>query len=719
MSPKNFSRRALAVGALLLASTAPDAAQTILPDVDVEAPAQVAAASKTTMADQNAALDAARVKIFAPLGANVAQFSAQTIAAAPQGDAAPINQILLQAPGVSQDSAASGLLHVRNEHANVQYRVNGVLLPDGVSGFGLLLDTPFVGQMALLTGALPAQYGQHTSAVVDVLSRDDAFDGGAIGIYGGSRGTLQSSVSYGGSSGATRYFFTGSFSRSDMGIENTTPSVTAIHDRNALNRFFGSISTILDDGSRLTFIAGSSAGNYQIPATPGQTPFPGVASLLPGSNFYPSSAVQENQYEASLYNVLAWQKNFGVFDAQISAFSRASTLQFSPDPYGDLLYNGVASNVLRNSFVNGVSADLAWRVDPAHTLRTGVSVSGEQAYARNASTVFATDDNGDPFGAPFAAPVDSSAKFGWLIGLYVQDEWLLSEKWTLNAGLRFDQMVQYVDANQFSPRFSLTYAPFESTKLHAGFARNFTPPSLALSAPANLALFANTTAAPAVNQTGAVLPERSSVVDVGLDQQVTPDLSLGVDAYLKWARDLLDDGQFGQAMVLTAFNYDRGVNQGVEFKANFSRGDFSAYANLALAKQMATNIVSNQYLFDADELAFIATHYIYTDHAQTLTASAGASYNFNGLRSSLDMIAGSGLRAGFANTQTVAPYAQFNLGFSREFAWSPEQKPLTLRFDVVNIFDTIYQIRDGSGIGVFAPQYGPRRGFFFGLTQKI
>ncbi|MGO9237147.1 MAG: hypothetical protein ACLP4V_24875 [Methylocella sp.] len=46
-------------------------------------------------------------------------------------------------------------------------------------------------------------------------------------------------------------------------------------------------------------------------------------------------------------------------------------------------------------------------------------------------------------------------------------------------------------------------------------------------------------------------------------------------------------------------------------------------------------------------------------------------------------------------------------------------KPLTLRFDVVNVVDTLDQIRSGTGIGVFAPQYGPRQGFFAGLSQKF
>jgi len=89
------------------------------------------------------------------------------------------------------------------------------------------------------------------------------------------------------------------------------------------------------------------------------------------------------------------------------------------------------------------------------------------------------------------------------------------------------------------------------------------------------------------------------------------------------------------------------------------------------------------------------------------------------VRLSADMIAGSGLRSGDANITTVAPYSQFNVGVAREFMLPFDPKPVTVRFDVVNLFDTIYLIRDGSGIGVFAPQYGPRRGYFVGISKKF
>ena len=170
--------------------------------------------------------------------------------------------------------------------------------------------------------------------------------------------------------------------------------------------------------------------------------------------------------------------------------------------------------------------------------------------------------------------------------------------------------------------------------------------------------------------------------------------------------------------MLNEFNYQRGENRGVEGKLTYRNGGFKAYANLAWAQQFATNIVSQQFLFDPDTFAYIATHKIYTDLSQTFTGSAGASYGWQGTRVSTDMIYGSGLRSGFANTDHMSPYAQFNLGVTHEFKFTGAM-PITARFDVINVFDTVYKLRDGTGVGVFTPQYGPRRGYFGGLAQKF
>ena len=670
------------------------------------------------VAGKNEKFDEARQNIVAPVGANSYEINHQAIEALPQGANTTLDKVLLQVPGVSQDSAASGELHVRNEHGNLQYRINGIMLPDGVGAFGQILDTGIVGSLALLTGALPAQYGLRTAGVLDIQTKADAFNNsGSVSVYGGSHGTITPSFEYGGTVGQTQYFVSGRYFGSNLGIENPTPANEAIHDHTDQEKGFLYLSTVLDPTSRLTFMSGISNSSYQIPNNPGQ---PSNFTAFGVSNF-DSSMLNERQNEFSQFNVLAYQKSVEDIDYQIAYFNRYNQLHFRPDLIGDLVINGVASDVYRQSAINGIQEDTAWRIGYAHTLRFGFSASAERSLVTGISTVLPVDPvSGNPVDMPTTV-FDSSSKTGWLLGTYLQDEWKINNQWTLNAGLRFDQMYQYVDANQFSPRVSLTWKPFDGTTFHAGYARTFTPPPQVVAAPVNLALVQGTTQQPAVPLNDPVLPERAHVFDVGVVQKIlpVPGLEVGLDAYYKIARDLLDDGQFGAAYVLSGFNYDRANNAGLEFKAVYNYGNFRIYGNVAWARQLGTDVVSNQYLFAQDRLDFIATHYIYTDHTQILTASGGASYLWNGTRFSASMIYGSGLRSGFANTDHVPSYTQVNMGISHEYLFPGWTKPTTLRFDVVNVFDKIYEIRDVSGIGVFAPQFGPRRGFFVGVSQKI
>jgi len=682
----------------------------------------------SVLAIRSDAFNEAKTEIFTQFGTNSYSLGEDAIQSLPQGTETPLSKALLQAPGVTQDSAASGQIHVRNEHANLQYRINGILLPDGISGFGDVLETSFVSRLSLVTGALPAEYGLHTSGLVDITTRAGVQEpGGTISSYGGSRGTFTQSLEYGGSSGPIDYFFTGRYLTNDEGIENPTSSWDAIHDHTDLGRGFGYVSALLDDSTRLSWISGISLQNFQIPNTPDLPPT--YTTIVGQPNHFDSSLFNEHQFEQNYYDVIALQKKIENGNYQIAYFSRYSDLHFHPDDVGDLVFNGIASDVQRRSFLSGIQADGSYRLNAFNTLRAGFTVSGEQTKAINNSSVLEDDLTG------IKAVADETSKLGWLIGIYAQDEIRLTSQVTLNVGLRFDQMYEYVDANQWSPRVSLEYRPFEGTTLHAGYARYFTPPPQVAAGPTNVAAFDGTVQqsetcggrVAGVNDTvcGLVQPERSHYFDVGITQRIFPGLDVGIDAYYKIARDLLDDGQFGAALVLDAFNYETGINRGIEFKANYKWSNFSAYGNVAIADQKGKNIVSNQYLFGQDDLAYIGSHFIYTDHTQFVTVSAGLSYLWDGTRFSADLIYGSGLRTDLdtltgtiPNGASVPAYTQVNLGISHEFAnWFG--RPTTVRFDVVNLFDQVYQIRNGSGVGVFAPQYGPRLGFFVGLSQKF
>jgi outer membrane receptor protein involved in Fe transport len=672
-------------------------------------PAQAALDRKVQGFDQS------RDHVLTKLGASSTTIDRAAIEAAPQGDNTPVDKLVLQLPGVNYDSAVSNPnFHVRSEYANVQTRINGLVLPEGVSGLGPVIDTNFIGSLSLLTGTLPAQYGLRTAGVLDITSRAFSTPGGSVSVYGGSNSTITPSFDYGGSVGDTQYFFSGRGNWNNLGIENPTSSVNAIHDHTDQGKLFAYVSTLLNDSTRLSVISGASYSTFQIPNNPNQMPLGDFGSATANS-----STLNENEIDQYYYNIVAVQTKGDAVDTQFSVFSRYAQVHFIPDVPGDLTFNDVASDVTRSSQMYGTQFDASYEMNSAHTLRAGFMITAEKTDVSNISTVLPVDPDTGAISPTPETIADANSLLGWNLGAYVQDEWKLTSQLTLNYGIRFDQLYQFVDANQFSPRAALVYKPFDGTTFHAGYARYFTPPMQAQATQSNLALFNNTTNQPAVSNNDPVLPERSHYFDVGVDQKLLPGLTAGLDAYYKIATDQIDDGQFGQAVVLTQFNWARGYSEGAEAKVKYQTGNFSAYANFAFNITRAVDPVSNQYLLDPDEFAFLLTHYHYTDDMQMLTGSAGASYRWNQTLFSANMKYGSGLPTGFANSAFNEPYVTANLGIAHEVQAFSAAKPLTVRFDVVNLFDKIYAIRDGSGIGVFAPQYGQRRGFYVGLSQKL
>lgn len=660
-----------------------------------------------------ATFDAARDRLQPKLGATVTAIDRADIMAMPQGDNAPLDRLVLAFPGVNIDSAASGQnFHVRGEYANVQTRINGVILPEGISSLGPMIDTGFIGSIALLTGALPAQYGLRTAGVLDITSRAFSTPGGDVGVYGGSHQTVTPSFDYGGGAGDTQYFVAARGNWNALGIENPTPAVDALHDHTGQGKVFAYASTLLSDTTRFSVMSGIAASNYQIPNNPNQAPLGDF-----GPPTYSSASLNETQQDRYQFNLAALQTHGDAIDSQLSVFQRHAEVHFIPDVYGDLVFNNIASNVTRTSDMYGTQFDAAWQANDSHTLRGGFLASAETTTVANLSTVLPVGAGG-VVGLPPYPVNDTSGLTGWTIGTYLQDEWKLTRTLTLNVGLRFDQIWQYVDANQFSPRAALVWRPRDGTTLHIGYARYFTPPMQALAAPTNLALFRNSTGQPQVNLDDPVLPERAHYFDVGLEQKLMPGLEIGLDAYYKITRDFLDDGQFGQTMLYTQFNFARAWSEGVEAKVKYVNGNFTARGSLAFNVTRATDPVSNQYLLDADEYAYLLTHYHNTDDMQSWTGTAGASWRSNGTTLAVDLKYGSGLPSGFANATFNQPYTVVNIGASRDLDVAGA-KPLTVRFDIVNLFDKVYAIHDGSGIGVFAPQYGARRGVFGGLSQRL
>lgn len=672
-------------------------------------------------------LNEARNGIQTQTGASTYVINESAIKATPGGDNNLLNQVVMQAPDVAQDSF--GQFHVRGEHNGLQYRLNGIILPEGISAFGQSLDPKLISSMTLITGALPAEYGVRTAGIIDLKTKSGMGDpGGAVSLYGGSHGTFQPSINYGGSSGRLNYFVSADFLHNDLGIESPDGSSNPVHDHSRQYHGFGYFEYLLGDSDRVSAVLSSSTGDFEIPNRRGQEPSilnaDGTPLQVQGTSTYPSEALQETQRELNHFAVLSWQHSQGALDVQTSLTARYSSLTFTPDPLGDLLFNGIAQSAFKQNVAYALQSDAAYKLSDEHTLRAGLFLQSDRSTSRTNSQVIALDDAGNQLSDVPLLIADAGAKTEWIESLYLQDEWKIASSLTVNYGVRLDHFDAFSSGHQVSPRVNLVWQALDDTTFHMGYSRYFSPPPFELVGSVSVAKFDGTTGSSPGSLNDTPLPETANYYDVGVQQRFDR-LTVGLDTYYKQSHDLIDEGQFGAPIILTPFNYSQGKQYGAELTGNYNVDSFTAYLNLAYQSAKGKNIDSSQFEFDPGDLAYISQNYIHLDHEQQFTASGGVSYIFDHTTLSADFLLGSGLRADLTlpngatipNGAHLPYYTQVNLGASHVFHVG--SGTITARIDLINALDRRYEIRDGTGVGVGAPQFGPRRGIFAGISASI
>ncbi|MGB9332205.1 MAG: TonB-dependent receptor [Steroidobacteraceae bacterium] len=730
-------------GVMLLAAALLAAPETRAADGDVSSaavPAADAASSAASAPAGDAAtndavasvvvtarrLNAARSEIETQTGASTYTISSDAIAAAPGGQNQSMNQVLLQAPDVVQDSF--GQLHVRADHNDLQYRLNGIILPEGISVFSQTLSPRLISSLSLITGALPAEYGLRTAGIIDLTTNSGLTEpGGEVSLYGGTYSTFQPAAEVGGHSGNFSYYMEGDYKQNNLGIESPDGSNDPLHDHTTQAHAFGYFENILDEHNRLSLIVGLSDDEFEIPNQRGLQPTLGYDVL--GQTEFLSNDLNENQHELAEYAIVSWQHSQGALNWQTALSVRYTSLHFAPDLVGDLLYNGIAQDAFKDDTAVGWQTDGSYKINAAHTVRAGLYFQHDSAESRTTSNVLPINAAGmQTSNIPLSIP-DNRDQSQEIASAYLQDEWQPWSPLTINYGLRFDHFNAFSSGSQLSPRANFVWNVGSGTTVHGGYSRYYTPPPFELVGSETFTKFSGTSAVPpgTVTQDTPPIAERANYYDLGVQQKLLQNtLTLGVDSFYEQAQHLIDEGQFGAPIILTPFNYRYGLIGGVEFTANYSVHNFSTYGNLSFQAAHGKDVESSQFNFSAANLAYITDNYIHLDHEGRVAASGGVSYLWLGTRFSADMIFGTGLRDDLTlpdgsvipNGDHTPSYTTINLGASHAFQLAGSG-PLTVRFDVINLTDKVYQIRSGTGIGVFAPQFGQRRGFYGGLAWQF
>ena len=479
-----------------------------------------------------------------------------------------------------------------------------------MSFFGQGLDPRFVNSMQLITGALPAEYGLRVAGIVDMQTKSGLFQpGGSVEMRGGSYGTIKPSVAIW-RIGRRLQLFRLRRQSPDRITASTpsTPAYNQIHDDTMQTHGFAYLDKIIDSSSKVAFIAGTFHGQFQIPNNPGQTPLFAAGRLRADHRRHRLQfrTLSEHQVESSAFGALSYLRAEEDFDFQVSAFSKYSTLHYHPDALGDIFFNGIAAERAAAELRQRRAGRRQLQLGADHTLRAGLYLQGERASADTNSSVL-----------PITASRRRRCRRSGLPRHGRCDLWQRRRRRSsrtrprpagptapisrTNGGSRrssrsitarrFDEVNEYTMDNQLSPRVNAVWKPTDATTVHAGYANYFTPPPFELVATSRsldrrheLELRVarpRRRPAPAPASIRRSRPSARSMFDVGATQEVMPGLKVGIDVYYKYARNLLDEGQFGAPVILTPFNYHVGYNKGVELTTAYDHGKFSYYGNLA------------------------------------------------------------------------------------------------------------------------------------------
>ena len=640
------------------------------------------------------------------------------IAELPGGQATPLNQVMLQMPGVALDQNQE--IHIRGEHTGVQYEINGVMLPLDInsdSEFTQLLNAYFIKNVSLIDGILPAQYGYRTAGVIAISTKNGCEgSNNDFTIMGGQRNTVNPSFELGGCHGSLSYYLSGVYLHTGMGLTSATPAPDAIHDRADQGQGFAYLSYTINSATKLSLISGMTVASNQFPNVPGLVPMFVLSGVNPAN--YPSSAIDSSLDQQDYYGVLALDGVLGPnTDYQLAYSSHYNRQNFNPDPISDLIYQGIASKVFTSDFSNSLQGNLSYRWG-SHSFRTGFSFGEYATEGDDTSLVFPIK-----MGTPLTTPISLTAnlnKINLVYGVYLQDTWQMTEKFSVNAGSRWDRADGFVNDSQFSPTINFVYKLRPDTTLHAGFARNFQVPTFQ-NISSGVSALSHTTGGvgPGIPLSTKLEAETDYSWDAGYSHRFTPNLVVTQDSYFRIDRGQIDEGEFGFVPLDVPFNYVRGYGAGIENSISYSLENLALRGNISVAREEFRGVATGQYNFQPlAQLQYIDRHYIISDHTPLVGASGGAAYRWREYQFTFDGLFSSGLRGGFANQQQLPKVWQFNLSAARGFD-VPGIGKVENRIILENIFDRTNLIRPATGIGVFQAGYGPRITVFDALRIPL
>jgi hypothetical protein len=655
--------------------------------------------------------------------------SRKEVEALPKGNNTEVYEVLQTVPSVIYGSLKQ--THIRQDHANQQFRIDGIPIPDTVSGAFADIVPPRAWERAdIILGGMEAQYGNKTAMVLDITSKSGTKPGfGSLQGFGGSHETVNPSFEYGGTIGEkVRFYALNSYVNTARGIEPPTLGTSNLHNQSEKNNTYLRGDYQLDNRNSFSWIFLNSVAKYEIPTTPNLLANQDVLTLLqaqdPTFNPVNSKDVNEFQKENNQYSQLVWRHDVNASNFfSLGLYFRRGQADFSTDSlnalsYADDVNSAQASNQDRIAYSGGFRLDHTWVPNNKHLVKAGIQF--DYSRANNTTQIFAFDTSSGAPAGPVITREASNQNIQTREEFWLQDQWSPNDHWTLNLGVRGDVIQGFFNEGQVSPRIGVTYKHDQSNVFHAYYGRLFTPPNIEQVAFVNLNT-QNTTAAPDDPTGFRPRAERAHYFEVGSYHAISRYATLELTGYYKLANFLSDAGQFGTTPLLNFFAFERGWQRGIDGALKMQLMDnLTLRGNVAWGQCKGYSLQSGNYLLDQAEIDDISSESgVFCDHSQFVTSSAVLTYRllerttFTG-----QMLYGYGLRTAAEGAKTNSShepsYTVYNLSLTHLIPLPWHGQKLVLGFDVINLFAQQYFYNRGEGsIGLGVGHAGMPRSFFF------
>ncbi|HEY4132175.1 MAG TPA: TonB-dependent receptor [Gemmatimonadaceae bacterium] len=558
--------------------------------------------------------------------------------------------------------APTGEVHIRGQHAEYTYYIDGVPVPPGISGsLNELFDPSIVNQINFQTGGWDAEYGGRNAAVVNVTTKIPAggFHGTAstyAGSYAssttdGATGFNGQSLSLSGNNGPWGMFVSGARQFSDMRLEPVVFDTSGSRIDN-----FHNDGTDYYSFGKLQYTAGSH-DVIDLDMNLSQTRF-AVPFDSTGGTF-----ANDHQRDLNSFLNLGWRHSgSGSLTPELFAgvFYRHASLRYTPDPRDEpqfVFFPDVQDtfNLSENRSADIVGVKLDYAIHPS---------SGLELKFGTLSSVTRGHEDFSAFNATGAlGPQSNSDLDGHDIGVYGQTVYAPSEWLEVRGGLRWDQHdAPFLgNASQLSPRIRLNFFPSTSTTAYVYYGRQFMPTNIE-------DLRAITQAAQGGDANMGTQPERDDFYEAGLVQRFpAAGLVAKFAGYFKKSDPGIDDNTVPGSNIVTDVNIEHVRIQGLEavLEARPS-GPLTGYLNAAL---------NHAYGFGAITGGFFPSEppsgSFDLDHDQRLSVVAGATYSPNRFYLSATGIYGSGLTNGVDPSDCGCTYGTGLFDFNRGIKVSP------------------------------------------------